>query len=118
MALSIVAIELSVVESSPSLSKDGRSLDQLRDRLRGFASEVDWEHYHNYQTPKNLTIAIERDASRLASVLQWARPEEDTAPYMGDLEAAITELFVYVVRLCDLMDINPVHLASLTLDSG
>ena len=38
------------------------SLDSLRDQLREFAKERDWDQYH---TPKNLSMALIAEAAEL-----------------------------------------------------
>lgn len=59
------------------------ALTELRDRLRAFARERDWERHH---TPKNLTAAVVGEAGELVSVLQWYVPGEELAPYTPALE--------------------------------
>jgi dCTP diphosphatase len=91
----------------------GDSLDQLRDQLRIFARERDWERYH---TPKNLTAAIAGEAGELAAVLQWATADTDLAGYMADLEEEIADILIYLVRLCDVAGIDPIIAASAKID--
>ena len=44
------------------------SLTDLRDRLRQFAAERDWDQFHS---PKNLAIALSVEASELLEHFQW-----------------------------------------------
>ena len=44
------------------------SLESLRDRLREFAKERDWDQYH---TPKNLSMALIAEAAELIEHFQW-----------------------------------------------
>ena len=81
----------------------GPSLEELRDRLRAFAAERDWERFH---TPKNLTAAIAGEAGELAAVLQWYAPGEDLMPYLPDLEEEIADVLIYIVRLADVLEID------------
>jgi NTP pyrophosphatase (non-canonical NTP hydrolase) len=89
------------------------SLEQLRDRLRGFARERNWERYH---TPKNLTTALAGEAGELASILQWAPPEEPINSYLPELEEEIGDVLIYLVRLCDVAEIDPVAAANAKID--
>jgi len=89
------------------------SLDQLRDRLREFARQRNWERYH---TPKNLTTALAGEAGELAAVLQWATPEESIDPYRAELEEEIGDVLIYLVRLCDVAGIDPVVAANAKVD--
>jgi dCTP diphosphatase len=89
------------------------SLDQLRDRLREFARQRNWERYH---TPKNLTTALAGEAGELASILQWAASDEPTEPYRPELEEEIGDVLIYLVRLCDVAEINPIDAANAKID--
>ena len=48
---------------------DGDSrLDRIRERLRAFTAEREWEQFHD---PKNLAMAIVSEAGELAAELRW-----------------------------------------------
>jgi dCTP diphosphatase len=81
----------------------GDSLERLRDRLRVFAHERDWEQHH---TPKNLTAAIAGEAGELVAVLQWARTDADLADYLTELEDETADILIYLVRFCDVVGID------------
>jgi NTP pyrophosphatase (non-canonical NTP hydrolase) len=89
------------------------SLDQLRERLREFARERTWERYH---TPKNLTTALAGEAGELASILQWATPDEPIESYREELEEEVGDVLIYLVRLCDVASIDPVAAANSKVD--
>jgi NTP pyrophosphatase (non-canonical NTP hydrolase) len=93
--------------------RDADALDQVRDRLRTFARERAWERYH---TPKNLTTALAGEAGELASVLQWAAPGEPIEPYLAELEEEIGDVLIYLVRLCDVAEIDPIQAANAKVD--
>ena len=94
-----------------SWHSDGGSLDQLRHALAIRVSEQDWERFNQLQNPKHLTAAVAREASQLAAVLEWVDPRENIAPYQAQLEDEIADLFGDLVRLCDVLEINPIALA-------
>lgn len=91
------------------------SLKELRDRLRVFAAERDWERFH---TPKNLTAAIAAEAGELAAVLQWYAPGDDLMPYLPELEEEIADVLIYLVRLADVLDIDLSQAASAKIEQN
>jgi dCTP diphosphatase len=48
-------------------------LSALRDRLRQFVAERDWQQFHD---PKNLAMAIASEAGELLSELRWVTSEK------------------------------------------
>jgi dCTP diphosphatase len=79
------------------------SLEDLRERLRAFAQDRDWERFH---TAKNLSAAIAGEAGELVSVLQWATGDADLKPHKAELEDEVADVLIYLVRLCDVADID------------
>jgi dCTP diphosphatase len=83
------------------------SLDDLRERLRGFAAERDWEQFH---TPKNLAMSIGIEAAEIMEHFQWL-----SAAQSLDLDNAarqevaheIADVLLYLIRLADVLDIDP-----------
>ena len=82
------------------------SLDDLRERLRRFAAERDWEQFH---TPKNLAMSIAIEAAEIMEHFQWL-----TAAQSASLDPAarrevareIADVLLYLVRLADVLDID------------
>jgi NTP pyrophosphatase (non-canonical NTP hydrolase) len=54
------------------MSEELDVLKQLRDQLRSFALERDWNQFHS---PKNLAIALNVEASELLEHFQWLTEE-------------------------------------------
>lgn len=83
-----------------------RDLEELKERLRAFARERDWEQYHS---PKNLSMALIVEAAELVEHFQWL-----TEPQSRSLEPAtrtaveeeMADVFIYLVRLADLLGID------------
>jgi NTP pyrophosphatase (non-canonical NTP hydrolase) len=96
--------------STPSTStgRDSPDVAQLKRRLREFAHDRSWERFH---TAKNLTTAVAGEAGELAGVLQWATAEESVGPFMERLEDEVADVLIYLVRLCDVLDIEPIQAA-------
>ncbi|MFI5493463.1 nucleotide pyrophosphohydrolase [Actinoplanes sp. NPDC051859] len=89
------------------------SIAELTESVRAFAQERDWEQFH---TPKNLAMALAGEVGELLAELQWLTPEQ-SATVMADAElgarvrAEIGDVTIYLVRLCDVLGIDPVHAA-------
>jgi len=81
-------------------------LDEVRDFLRKFAADRDWEQYH---TPKNLAMAIAAEAGELLEVFQWLTPEESSVLTDEQRRAVADEMadvLQYLVRLADVIGIE------------
>jgi dCTP diphosphatase len=88
------------------------SLDALRDALRRFAAERDWDQFHS---PKNLAIALSVEAAELLEHFQWT-PETESEALAGDLKGRIREevadVLLYLIRLADKLEIDLLAAAS------
>jgi NTP pyrophosphatase (non-canonical NTP hydrolase) len=87
------------------------ALHGLRESLREFARARDWEQFH---TPKNLAMALSVEAAELMEIFQWLRAEESASlpPEARDAAAEeIADVLLYLVRLADVLEIDPVDAA-------
>lgn len=78
----------------------------LRDALRAFAAERDWERFH---TPKNLAMALAGEAGEVIEHFQWLTAEESaTLPAAQREEVALelADVLLYLVRLADVLDLD------------
>ena len=86
--------------------QDIKSLEALRDRLREFARERDWDQFH---TPKNLSMALIAEAAELVEHFQWVEGdkshllEEKVRPAV---EEEIADILIYLVRIADKLSID------------
>src|SRR3989304_1932277 len=81
-------------------------LDDLKQRLREFARERDWEQFHS---PKNLAMALIVEAAELVEHFQWLTEAQSQALDPEKREQVAQELadvFLYLVRLADRLDID------------
>jgi dCTP diphosphatase len=88
------------------MSLSDSELIKLRDALRQFAGERDWEQFHS---PKNLAAALSVEASELLEHFQWLTEDESKnlsaeSRYAVSLEAA--DVLLYLVRLSDKLGID------------
>lgn len=84
----------------------GNDLTVLRDKLRTFAAERDWEQF---LSPKNLAMAMSVEASELVEHFQWLTEEQskrltDDAKKEVGFEAA--DVLLYLLQLSDKLDID------------
>jgi dCTP diphosphatase len=79
---------------------------RLRDELRKFAAERDWDQFHS---PKNLAIALSVEGAELLEHFQWLRDAE-SAELPPDKRAEVAEeladVLLYLIRLADKLDVD------------
>ncbi|SEF15380.1 nucleotide pyrophosphohydrolase [Jiangella alba] len=98
---------------------DTSSLDGLRERLRRFVADRQWEPFH---TPKNLAMALAGEAGELLAEFQWLTPEESAAVVTADPQAAarirseLADVTAYLVHLAMALDVDLVANAHHKLD--
>ena len=83
-----------------------RDLEELKQRLRTFAAERDWEQYHS---PKNLAMALIVEAAELVEHFQWlteAQSRELDPAKREQVAQELADVFIYLVRLADRLDID------------
>ena len=78
----------------------------LRDRLRAFAAERDWDQFHS---PKNLSAALSVEASELLEHFQWLKEDESftlSPEKRAKVAEEIADVLLYLVRIADKLDID------------
>jgi len=83
-------------------------MDEIRDKLRAFAEERDWDQFH---TPKNLVMALSGEVGELTEIFQWLSTEESkkeklTPEQCLSIEEEIADVYLYLIRLADKLDID------------
>jgi dCTP diphosphatase len=81
-------------------------LDTLRDELRRFASERDWDQFH---TPKNLAMALSVEAAEVLEHFQWLSPEAEATirtDKAAQIRLELADVLLYLVRLADCLDVD------------
>ena len=81
-------------------------LEELREKLRKFAAERDWDQFHS---PKNLASALSVEAGELLEIFQWLTEEQSRA-LTPEMKAAVSDeiadVLLYLVRLGDKLGID------------
>lgn len=86
-------------------------MKELRDKLRDFAVERDWEQYHS---PKNLAMALSVEVAELVEHFQWLTQAESYAlspDKRAGIRDEIGDVLIYLTNLADKLDIDPVQAA-------
>jgi len=81
-------------------------LNKLRDAVRAFATERDWDQFHS---PKNLAMALSVEAAELLEHFQWLKEEESkqlSLAKLAEVKAEMADVFIYLVRLADKLNVD------------
>ena len=83
-------------------------LTDLRDAMRRFTQERDWERFHD---PKSLLLALVGEVGELSELLQWlpassARERLTQEPLRTRVGEEMADVLLYLVRLADVIDID------------
>jgi len=93
-----------------------RDLEELKERLRVFVAERDWDQFHS---PKNLAMALSVEAAELVELFQWLTEEESATLDTERRRRAAEELadvLWYLVRIADRLDIDLLQAAGEKLE--
>jgi NTP pyrophosphatase (non-canonical NTP hydrolase) len=78
----------------------------LRNALRQFAAERDWDQFHS---PRNLAAALAVEAAELLEPFQWLTDEQsrDLSPESrAAVEQEMADVLLYLVRLADKLGVD------------
>lgn len=81
-------------------------LRDLRDALRAFAAERDWDQFHS---PRNLAAALAVEAAELLEPFQWLTDEQSRSlppETRAAVEEELADVLLYLVRLADKLDVD------------
>lgn len=81
-------------------------LDTLRNQLRTFAADREWDQFHS---PKNLAAALSVEASELLEIFQWLSEAQSRELSPEALEAAraeVADVLLYLIRISDKLGID------------
>ena len=93
-------------------------IQQLKDKVRGFVDERDWNKYHH---PKELAISISIEAAELLEIFQWDE-KVDVQKIKGDektmskLKEEIADVMMYILCLSNQLDIDLSEAVMVKLD--
>jgi len=93
-------------------------MEKLRNRLREFAKERNWNQFH---TPKNLVMALNGEMGELTEIFQWLDNENSKLENLSKQDKLrcneeIADVFLYLVRLADKLNIDLIKEANNKID--
>jgi len=80
--------------------------ERLNQALRQFAIDRDWEQF---QSPKNLSMALIVEAAELVEHFQWLTEEQSyrlPAEKKTDVAHEMADILIYLIRLADRLDVD------------
>ena len=91
----------------------GNVMDYLliQQQIRKFVRDRDWEQFHS---PKNLSMALSIETAEIMEHFQWKTTEESRCldnETLNEVKDEIGDVMVYLLRLCDELDIDPLQAA-------
>lgn len=83
-------------------------LEALRDAMREFTAERDWERFHD---PKSLLLALVGEVGELSELFQWLPAESaleaaSDEPLHTRAQEELADVLLYLVRLADVLNVN------------
>ncbi len=81
-------------------------LTDLRNALRDFAAERDWDQFHS---PRNLATALAVEAAELLEPFQWLTDEQGRQlppETRSAVEEEMADVLLYLIRLADRLDVD------------
>lgn len=93
-------------------------VNELLIRAREFVSDRDWQQF---QSPKNISMALSVEASELLEHFQWMT-EADSRNLSSDQKSEVADeaadVFLYLLRLCDETGINLIKAANQKIEKN
>lgn len=77
-------------------------LDDLRNELRAFIAERDWNQFHS---PENLAKSIAIEAGELLEEFQWGDPSDEQ-----DVRDELADVLTYCLLLADRIGADPIEI--------
>lgn len=88
------------------MTNTSSDLIALRDMIREFVAERDWDQFH---TPKNLVMALSVEAAELLEPFQWLKNgdiSELDAAQRENVRHEMADVLMYLIRLADKLDVD------------
>ena len=92
------------------------SLQEIRSRIQALVEERDWQQF---QSPKNLAMAMIVEAAELVEHFQWMTEQESrevSAEKKEQIGQELADTFVYMLRIADVLEIDLIDATNRKLD--
>ena len=67
--------------------------EDIRNELREFVAERNWEQYHNL---KDLALSVSIEASELVEIFQWRNPEDINDEDRQNIKLELADVLIYI----------------------
>ena len=90
------------------MSDELTQIKQLRDKVREFVNERNWNRYHH---PKELAISIVIEAAELLEIFQWdekmdIQKMKDDEKTMSKIKDEVADVMTYILCLSNQLDLD------------
>jgi len=90
------------------MSDKETTIEQIKERLRNFVKERDWEQYHS---PKSLAMSIAIEAAELMEKFQWLDNKAsvdllEDEEKLKEIEDELADIAIYVLDFCNVAEID------------
>ena len=88
------------------------SIEELKNRLKHFAEERDWDQFHS---PKNLSMALIAESAELVEHFQWLTEEQSktlSTDKLSEVEQELADIQIYLIRIADKLGVDLLKAAS------
>jgi len=86
-------------------------VNHLRDTIRAFIEDRDWEQFHS---PKNLAMALSVEVSEVVGHFQWLTQEQSRnlpPEKLAEVREEIGDVMIYLIELADKLGIDAMEAA-------
>ena len=91
-------------------------MKDLRDAIRAFTEERDWEQFHS---PKNLAMALSVEVAEIVEHFQWLTQEQSRnlpPEKLARVREGIGDVMIYLTELAEKLGVEPVEAAKAKLE--
>lgn len=102
------------------MTDSGTTLRDLREQVRAFVRERDWEQFHS---AKELAAAIAIEAAELMEPLLWMRPEEaeqalEQPATRRQVEDELADVLILCMSLANALDVDVARIMTAKLQTN
>ena len=100
------------------MSSESGDLKTLKETVRRFVAERDWDRFHS---PKNISMALIVEAAELVEHFQWLTEKESaelSSETRGKVELEMADILIYLIRLADKLDVDLVEAAEKKIEDN
>ena len=91
-------------------------MNDLRDAIKAFIEERDWEQFHS---PKNLAMALSVEVAEIVEHFQWLTEEQSRnlpPEKLAEVRQEIGDVMIYLTELADKLGVDSVEAAKAKLE--